>query len=386
VDEDEFMNLVHGYTRQNEEAAMLPNGMSRHASLDDRLMRDPNQLKEEVKQAMYALHKHDPSLWTVRRLALRFKLSSARTRGILRMAATEQAYEAAGWDTMPNHLDELLPNEPDVSMDMLLAKYRTLDNNQKRLFNHEFPPEQLSIWDPETQGKSTAFDGVYTVGPESQLEALHARERKRHYRWMSRQERRDYHEAKRFTREGYIGAPMRAPLPTHRIGKTNAPPSRYAYSLVDTSFSHRDQYKVAMRDCDGSMRTASEKELDIVRSGELDGNRRFVLHDWRRPADDWNHLRRARAKAIGGAPADANANDALAKADGTTRTLHLQRDQLVGHRSAEKAYFVGVPPGFGDERDFKLKSAQAALTGEIIAAREKKEREAAGGPGGYQRR
>lgn len=256
------------------------------------------------------------------------------------MRAAEMKYDAVEWLQQPNHLDEHLPtqqiNENDLAK--VFQRYHTLkDGPEKRLFNSIFPPEQVSIWDPERE-HVTLGSPEFEMMDESQLAAVGRRERLQVDEWMSRKQRGARHEAQRASRYGHFGAKPPLPMIPKRLDKTVARPSRFHMSLVDTSFSRDRNYKVAVRDRKGELRQPDEIEMKAIRAGHSDHKKAFFLQDWHRPVTYGTNSKR------GSAETRLSSYDRLMNSGENLKKLAKTKE--IFHQIYDKAYHVPGPPGY----------------------------------------
>lgn len=331
IQAEEDLRIEENILRRNgKELADMP----RHWSTPNSL--DVNDIADEVRQAMFALHESDPVVWNVRAVAKKFALSQNFTRSIIRMQAMMRRFDEANWLHRPNHLDALIPNPPSVTEEVLKSKYYQLDPVQKKIFNYLFPPTQLHVWRPQPTSLWRPQPHVTIASEKEVLEQKRLEARKR-VAWLSHQDRRARKEARRFSRTGPIGtrgtdASVR---PVRAIDASVQPPSRHPMSLVDTSFASSNQYKVAVRDVDGVLRTPSQSELKSLRSKEHDKRRRFSLQDWHTPpAMMQPHLQTVRARQH-----DQRRDIAQ---DLVFVSGHLQRDLRVTDKQRKPRLAVGI--------------------------------------------
>jgi len=205
-------------------------------------------LADHVKEAMFALHLHDPRTYTPRVLASKFSLSLERTYAILRLKAYELDWIRSGG-----------------------LKQQTKGENMMSDFDFT---GALSIHDPperRTMYKNTPR----LILSDEESSRLQEHEKQQLKKWMDGVQRADHEEKEKFGRYGPVGFVRESqPLPTVSVNDTgSSTPVRGRHDILLIDMKNREHrkarakrrdYIVSVRDRNGALRTLTEREFDAV--------------------------------------------------------------------------------------------------------------------------
>ena len=199
----------------------------------------PWRLSDRVKKKMYELHTYNPTKWHARSLAALFKISSKRADAILKLQALEAQYVEEGYPL-----------------------FGFEESAAERIW-----PSADAVWDePYVPVLNNAAPVVFADEVQQLDDIERTRRRQDRLRVLGEQLseiERDYHKDM-----GAYGRPVPIRAAPGKLDNTKFHPARYSWVMTDISDSANNNYSIAVRDRDGSLREPNSVEYDLIRKKE----------------------------------------------------------------------------------------------------------------------
>lgn len=209
-------------------------------------------LTDESKWAIYWLHQEDPVKYTPRELAKKFHIQLGRAEGIIKLQHLERMYIESGF---------------------VIGDMDGLDDGDEENIEMEFEPTD-AVWDPDTPPAFEHMPAIQLLDDDDRMMA-ELLDKKALHAYHKIEEDKDRREKKMYGKFGPIGS-MRPPAPepitldVSRFNKKNQYTKKNRFPIVLTNISKqkKNQYRIAVRDTDSTLRAPSHGEFWNVRVRE----------------------------------------------------------------------------------------------------------------------
>lgn len=238
-------------------------------------------LSRRTRRAIYKYHVLDPVKWSPRKLSEMFGINLNYIHGVLNLEAIKERLTARGFPIVRSEFLEFMASDLYDMPTHDIAPYIREAWKDFEAVEHDIIEQDLVdfVWTPDLQANRRHWEDVRFEDEYVTME-LENQERARHQRWLSRRERFQLSEQRKFAFQGPVGSSAPANYQPQLLDENLRRPSRHKTMLVDYSDLKNANYRVAVQDRAGRVREPNVTEYEWIRKRERNRHSRFNYVKW----------------------------------------------------------------------------------------------------------